>query len=339
MNYYNVHGIKVKVDSCDHKFLNLVDNYLNYFKISEETQNNEQISIKFDGYLPFYKYKLNGKRINFNKRLSSDLYYDSNTLLYNTNRFTIEIKELQETMNVWGSYKERVDHFFRRFFKKELLQNNYQEIIRLFVYFPIFSKLELSGLFLTHAAAVANNNKSIIFAGFNGAGKSTLANYMVQQLNYQFQTDNFLLFNRDNVKAFPELTRLSEKSIRMLNIDKARIINKTHGKFHIRQEDIRESAVPKAIFFVSLSDVYNLEEISPKYMYLLIKNMHSYIKEFHYYSYFAAMPFIKDEYINLFEKRDKELLALCERVPCFKLKIPKNKNINYVVEELLKLDF
>ena len=81
-----------------------------------------------------------------------------------------------------------------------------QRLLRLGIHIPLFHRLELRGIAMLHAAAVATSKGAIIFVGLNGSGKSSLCSRLVGPFRYM--SDNFALWDGERILGFPEAMRL-----------------------------------------------------------------------------------------------------------------------------------
>lgn len=335
---YEIHGVKVVVYSPDDRFCNAVNQNLCVFPRPNSRKDSPLLEVYFDRYYSGWRLRdpHSGHSELPIRRLGTDLYVDTGKLLWQDRRFHIKMSWNDGTTRVTGHYRERRDHAVRRLLDQELLTGNYMSILRHFVFFPLFQIQEdRFGRHLLHGATVEKDGQALAFVGFNGSGKSTLATYLQRFHGWNCMSDNFVLFDSERVYGFPEVKRLSLKSVQALGMEPSKAM--AHGKYHLDPGSTTLTGVVRGLVFVTIGDSLELQRISPLAMVDQIERMHDYIKEFHNYSFTAMARYADyktaDHSAHL--KRHQALEDLCHNTACWSLTLPPLNQLNEVAKEVL----
>lgn len=331
---FNIHGINVRL-TTENSFLgDYVFYNLNYFK---ENFSRSDIDV-----------------IVYNREVSN--FFDENRMYLLSKNLYLGIDEIVWIPEPWFKYKIKYNNnkiYIEAIIKKEpismgiLMRNLYNKMfkinlqieriiyaMRYLIHFPVFMLLrKLKGIEVMHGSAVAKNNKAIVFAGYDCVGKSTLAIYFYMKKNYAFLNDNFLLFDYENVYAFPELVRLN---LNKLTLDiPLKIKNKrfyAYGKDQFILENIQSKARSKLFCFNIFGNSDYIKEANKSDIINYILSMKKYLPEFIEYEKFLSLISLISGENNLDEQRFLERFLEGQKLLIF----IKNKieNIGKIMEVL-----
>jgi len=333
--YFNVHGIKANLRTEDDKFTTFVATNYRFFS---DTSEESQVEVYFDGY---YSWPRRRKRISYGSlyRLNTGLYVGLDRLIWDDKRFSVTAQLTGNRLKISCRYYEHIEDLPRKVYlgPKRFRLENYQRIMRLILHFPIFWMLAVEeGKYLIHASAVEKNGKGLIFAGLNGVGKTTLALYLVKRRGYRFLSDNFLIFDKERIYAFPEVVRMSPKMAEWLKLKPCPYDTMIFGKGHylLGKEEISREAVPEDIFFVYLGqgDV-QIEEVPPSAMVDRIVKMHQYLGEFPEHSYLGALNFLEGTSVD-WNRACETLSYMVRNCKCHFLMNTKGISLERITEEI-----
>lgn len=226
MATYTLHNAHIQITSPVRSFLDFVSwNLLDRFP-NRESAINFQLECELLSYNTFFTKnhmvsdwrQLPGSS---GMLLSTGAWIQDNNLYWSSPRANIHFRQIEQNhFLIRAHYQERPDHSIRRMLwhQKVYLYNNYQVILRLLVYAPLFWLFEQqNGYFVIHGAGISGNGRNIILAGLNGIGKTSLALAFAAN-GYQFLGDNYLLHDANTIYAFPESIRISEKAARTFGL-------------------------------------------------------------------------------------------------------------------------
>lgn len=136
--------------------------------------------------------------------------------------------------------------------KKQL----FQQLIKLYVeqtllwYLVIENRLECF-----HSAAIERDGQVTLLAGLNGVGKSTLAQHLIANQRYKHYADNYCLVDRKFAYFSPDLIRLSEQSMRFLNLKAKGFFGFEKSIVSKRKDSSKLKKAPlRSIYLLSRSD-------------------------------------------------------------------------------------
>jgi|APSaa5957512535_1039671.scaffolds.fasta_scaffold26872_3 hypothetical protein len=322
---FNIHGIKVIVETDVENFYNFVDsNYLT-FKVDSMFLHPEVHTIFSKDAGKFAKMQ--------KKHLTriSEGFYIGETSIYWENEFGFSIFLDFSTKNSWKVFSFHFD--LLKNIDSEDKYKNYMRSMRWSIHFPVFILLDhLKGIKLVHASAVAKKGISTLFCGLNKVGKSSLALYFYKNLDYKVVSDNFLLIGNGNVYSFPEMCRLSPEVSRNLKIP---INNKQliYGKYHLKIPclDIMSKSRPKFVYIVTNSDEVNIVEVERTKALRLLTGMHDYLQEFPKYTFYGVF-----DYFGFGPKAESDIDMFPENARFFILSHKMNWDYKSIVEGIAK---
>lgn len=219
-NFY-YYGIKAQVNSNNNLFIKLISSKFNGFIKSSNTEKLLKINAKilFKQVHSFSHSKLE-TIISNNISISNGLKEILSKSYYLDARINTHII-LDDNLTITIEYKPSIKFMILNLVSKNVLQRQlFQNIIKTEIEQVLLNLLtNKKNLICLHAAAVEKNGKSLIFSGLNGVGKSTLAQYLTKNKGYKYFGDNYILVGSKNVYKSPDLIRLSDKSIKYLNVN------------------------------------------------------------------------------------------------------------------------
>lgn len=217
----------------------------------------------------------------------------------------------------------------------------FQTHMRLTFHFPLFWMMEAHrGCHLLHATAVRINGSGIIFSGLASAGKTTLATFLYcNHPGTHILTDNFLLYDREFIYAFPEASRLSSQGIEIAAaqslLDHAFILG--HRYHWVPQKPDPFNTVPKKAFLVCLGNDLRVEPISAEFFADTALGLNDVAKEFHNYSYVGLFPFATRRSFDIYASRACALKSCLQNVDCTLLSIPKVPSLMDIRQDILDI--
>jgi len=340
--HFNVHGVKVAFESQDRLFAQFVEGNYRHFM---DTGGESDLEVSFNGYHSWPYSCTRWLRRGREKALPTDLtkldrrlYFRAHDLIWEDTRFSISIRVGANKLKVKGRYFEDLEHLPARLFlgRKRLCLEAYQQIMRYILHFPIFWILATrQKKYLIHASAVERNGKGIIFAGLNGVGKSTLALYFLER-GYKLLSDNFLIFDRQKLYSFPEVLRISARTVKLLGVGLGSKVSSSliFGKQHyiLDGDKISSEAVPEKIFLLCLSRERAITKVPPSVLRDSLIGMHHYLGEFPEYSYLSAMHYVDKGFD--WEDQFETLTYLLEHCECYLLENGRNQSLDGIEEEV-----
>ena len=331
-----IHGINVELISSCPDFTRFVSN--NYSHFLCENAFRKDIRVEFS----YYSYPRRGPVFNYRawNKLGTGIWLNNNELfIVETPGLNIHLKYNDDKLVIQTNFSEKWYHLLKKIrYGQSVKLQLYQYIMRQIIHFPVFWMLEKrQGIHLLHGAAVEKNGRALIFTGLNGVGKTTLAAYLCLNHNFKLFSDNFVLFDREKIYAFPENIRLSSQSVRLLRIH-LQSQKQIYGKYHLPLESSQfvKEAKPVGICFISLTDEANTEinHISSEYTLELLTSIHHFLKEFSEYSYLALMQLVCPHQPVIQDKLDT-LRNFLENVESYMFTMNKNKPLSKMSKEVL----
>ena len=299
MTIYALHGAQIQVTSLSRDFLDFVSwNLLSRFP------KHQNIDFKLDCELSSYDtvlkkryFALPPKSLSYDSKLllSTGLWLQKDNLYWTSSRANISFEQKNiNSFQVQAQYRERPDHSVRRWLlrQKTYLYNNYQIILRLSLYAPLFYLFEqYKGYFVMHAAGVSGNKRNIILSGLNGIGKTTLALAFAAR-GYRFLGDNYLLYDANTVYAFPESIRVSSKIAQDFGLTSSPNV-KLYGKYIIRANSLNLLAEmnPNIFLIVVRGPTGKIDSISLEKALELMFAQGEYLAEYPEYTFMGLNIF------------------------------------------------
>lgn len=339
-----VHGISVNIHSQDTEFVRVVEQLLKPFIVSEVSSPN--LEIHFEGYHVLQRSTPKGRDA-YPYHLGYTIHYTDDELIFHNARLVVTVKWRDGSPNrlcVKCSFYERPDHTLRRWFlrQSQYKQQNYENIVRYVVYYPIFWYLErFQSKLPLHGSAIERDGKVVIFTGINGSGKSTLAAYACLRGSFASFADNWVLFDRNKVYSFPDVVRLNRWSSEALRLDREPE-GFAHGKYHYQHDDISaaRSGVPVLLFDLRFGTEISISELPLSVMLQRIEAQMRFLGESHQYTYltFLKYPLRERGLADTGVGDTGNMLAACmKNARCYQLTLGKNDSLNEVYAEIERL--
>lgn len=298
--YFDIHNIKVKVSTNIYPLGEYIVYNLSNFKIESQIENCDVIVDVCE------KNASNNLIQNDNKskyvKIAKNLYLGNHFFVWTPEpwfeyKLSLENNIIYVTATIdkgAKSIKSLIKSIHDTIYGIDALVERYMYCMRLVVYFPVFWLLGKNrNIGVMHGSAVVKNNKAIVLTGYNGVGKSTLAAYLSIQNDFDYITDNFVLYDHKNVYAFPELFRFEPKT-NSLNLNSLETTGKSfdaHGRRQVLLKQIRKyNNVPcDTICFNLFGSEDTVKPIDMCYIRDKIMAMDAYLPEFIDYNQFLSM--------------------------------------------------
>lgn len=334
MKYFNIHGLRVRVNGHNENFETFISENLYYFEEEEKKGNNFDLEVKF-------KKKFNKNKLKKFVKIGKDAFQNENRFIFFSKGqnliFEIEVDTIKLSIKInyfiESNLKAKGKRFIRNVLQSKFSNKlNYLKLSRELINFPIFWLLEKRfGIFLLHGGSISRNNKGIVFSGLANIGKSTNIITAVLEGSYNFLGDNFLLYDENYIYAFPELLRLSEKTVKLIIKDPGKF--KTDYSYNGRKyyklpcNKIELKIAAKKWIIPSIGNYYKEERVLKETFINLMMLSNDHVKEFHNYSQIGLLDFSlrgKNYYSIKLEKLNK-LLEKAEEIK----KVSIDKNMSY----------
>ncbi len=288
MSEYYVHGIEVSLTSNWPGFLKLVA--LNYGCFREPGDVVESLAVEVELKKRRWWSPLVGQEAQLEsdeKRWGSGISRRGQAAILSSEPFRVEFTAGEEA-KVRARYemdrKSRIYGLVGRAPSWE----HCQRMMRLALHKPLFHLLEQRGAVLIHAAALAKEGEAILIAGLNGSGKSTLCFNLLDR--YDYMSDNFVLFDGNEVLGFPEAMRLPAS---MFKKARGPVI---YGKrlFPVDEEKTVVRGRPKALIVLTRSAQTSIAQLSPEESARRLNQIHDITHEFPRYGYLGTLSHADD---------------------------------------------
>lgn len=211
--YFDIHGLRLSVESLDSGFLEYACDYLNYFHVSAGLSN---VDIRVSIHTRSSARSKAGKGA---CELGSDVYVIGNEvrIVASGDRSILcQIigSDAQPFARLTGTRhlslpRRLLDLLSPRGARRT---QAYMSLLRQCVVLPVLATVaHVNGWSTLHASVVARDGQAIVLAGLNGSGKSALAWYLVREHGYRIVSDNFAILDSSlrDVYCFPEVIRLN----------------------------------------------------------------------------------------------------------------------------------
>jgi len=328
---FKIHGLKVKFSTPDKIIANFIKENLGYFLWPNSFEEDCQIS--------FYRFPFTKKKEIYSTWLSKgeqlaavgvNLYFKNGESIIshfnNLDGLSVRLGLNKENPFIEGVYCSGKKEFLRnslfpqRVYSAKLLNS----IKRLVVHYPLLYLLEQKKkIYFLHASAVEKEGKGFIFTGLPGCGKTTVMTILLKE-GFHFLSDNFLLWNKDRLFAFPELLRIRDGSIFREDMF---MPSSLRNYYRINPAFVTSEARPQKIFLLRLGEQSYLKKIQPQNSLRAILNLESTMKEFRDYSYLKLDQF-NNKHAPSASSRTKHLEDLLERMQVFILSLRKGEKNN-----------
>jgi len=248
----------------------------------------------------------------------NELYYDKDGL-----RVLVTVDAQQKRLGVLASFRvtpvERLRKLVGYTYRapRYLRVFRFLELLRHHLHFPLFWLLEKDrGIYLMHGAAFQCARGNIVWVGMDGAGKSTALFEEMQDPETRFLSDNYVLFDKEFIYAFPDTVRLSDQAFSLVSrggrgcdfLSPTGLRFEERTIFRITEDRIIDKFKPTEVSFITLAPKKSSREIAPARLEGWIKIIDDYVKEFHNYTFWETLYLLDGDCGGLQERK----LAACE---------------------------
>ena len=336
----SIHGIKVKCSSNNSEFISYVNDHMSYFLT--ESNGNHNIETKI-----WFKKNINSNATMPSKKLGVNVYQDEEKLLYFEENLDVEASfsknkmiincQIDNSFKFKASIKKIIKFLLGRRVEKS---HDFFILIRRLIIFPLFHYMEnYRDTFLMHASAFKLDNKTVVMAGLANVGKSTSSLSATLDLKGKFISDNYLLFNKSKVFCFPELVRVSDEILDLIdNKNKLgkHLYVRGHRKLYALSPDkIVDSDKINSLVIPSLGKNCDYENITLEYAIDLIMSSNEYVNEFHNTDFISIINRVYPRSYSVLSNKIHALRDLLKDVPIYLVTLSLDKspkeNIEYIM--------
>ncbi|MBN2057329.1 MAG: hypothetical protein JW782_00845 [Candidatus Saganbacteria bacterium] len=328
----NIFGARTTIESNEQDFLDSVAGNLYFFSKAGDKNpallSNTSLKVS---YLTDRQAD-HGQEIAACRKIGNNVYIGENKCIYLEGNLFVRIVKQGNDLEISArpvrkkGLKSKIGRLIRR------RKTDYFQLVRKLVIFPVFYLLEANcGIFLLHGSAVNHAGKAIVMAGLAGIGKTTLAIALTLKDpgGIRFLSDNFLLFDQDNIYPFPEHIRLHDDLRSFIpNTDRlgqpiVRRFKRSHYALDGRL--ISGKVPPQVLFLPSLAREPYLREVPAHVAIdrLLLANDH--VKEFHTYHYMGLLDYLNYGSGSLYARRLDTLKSLLSKIKSYEVGIAKGE--------------
>jgi len=294
--FFDVHGITIELRTKNGEYSEFVEE--NYSLFQTDSDINPDIIINFTREGMEYA----RKKLPNHSHIGNNVYISKQSIFWkNEFGFQILVENQQSATNVYAYHQELLDGQ-----RENERYKNYQRCMRWTMHYPLFTLYQYNrGWNILHGAAVTNGHQTIAFCGLNKMGKSTLATYLCCEHDYDILTDNYLLYDREHMYAFPEVLRLGERSKNQFDVEPI-WEHKIYNKYHISPGELgtQIQAAPDVFFILSRGEQLQTTALEPKKAWETMENLHSMLAEFPQHGYMSVWPLISGRTREKIDRRD-----------------------------------
>ena len=320
---------EVTIASDNPKFLKFVEGYLKNFFNEASEKKNKKINVTFHWKDIFYE-KLHNK-------IGKNVSMNGNKIYYKQNHYHL-VAEMNEGMNIniyprYTSFKNMV---------KEIIKNAgidaeyhfYQTLLRNGFHFPLFYNLGKDNFQFYHGSACKVGKNILIMPGAAGIGK-TIANMCFQLIYPEASSisDNYLLYKKDTIYAFPEPLRFPTLFNNSIPIDFEPVFRIKDREYYLKKNMTSQSFSLKDhnvyFLFIVRSRKETLQKINSHKSIKILQSTTDYVShEFHGNSWIAFLPYIDGD---LNKKCSDRSLLVANSSTSFLCKVPTFNTIDDAV--------
>lgn len=319
--HFNVYGVSIRFQTTNCEFSEFVAE--NYSVFSADSTNQPDITVTFTPE----SMERASQASSDHSHLGNNVYISENSIFWKNNfGFRVLVEDQSSQIEVFGYHQELIEGQ-----ERSERYKNYQRCMRWILHYPLFTLFQYRRDWgILHGAAVTNGQQTVVLCGLNKIGKSTLATYLCCERGYDLITDNYLLYDGEQIYAFPELLRLDERSIEMYNLTPL-WEHKIYEKFHILPKElgIQTQAIPDAFFILTQGNHLRTHAIESKKAWQTMNNLHSMLGEFPEYGYMAAWPLVSEMTRGCIDEHD-----LLYQTPWYLMTYEPNWDIETVIREI-----
>jgi len=214
--------------------------------------------------------------------------------------------------------REKIEVFYNRSHLKKIYHSVY--IPYLFCTSILYEISSLLGILVLNASGIAKNGMGILLSGPKGSGKSTLALGMSTLLNYQYFSDDKVLYDPRSklIYAFSDVVRLSKEMYQSVARVQTAEIEYFRDKFTI---NISNLAVEKCSIAIPKIVVFPCLDYTKKYQFKIrkIEKMRTFEKILEHRIVAFEPPFAS------FQKNILDFLNVCQ---CYEIFLGTDLNFN-----------
>lgn len=294
MPSYNVHGLQVTLSSNWPIFLDLVTINLAAFIREAEVKESLDVAVSLTKKRWFGDEHWSAKRVGEEEKWGTGTFVEGGAARLRSEFLQVEFQE-KPVAAVSAQYlvdrKTRIASWYR----EVPSWGTCQEVMRRALYMPIFHLLERRGMQLLHAAAVAAKGQAFIFAGLNGSGKSSLCHSLLDDFDYM--SDNYVLWDGENVLAFPEAMRLPASAATLVPPESPLVYGKR--LVPISPEKTVLKAKPRCLFMLTQGSRASMTALSALEAAGRMEVIHDMTHEFPRYSFLGPLSGNRDPRVLL----------------------------------------
>ncbi len=321
IGYLDVHGVVVELRTENEEFLEFIRE--NYSLFLTDSVQNPDVVVNFNRK-GIQRAAQQSSELN---HIGNDVYFANQSLYWeNEFGFKILVEQQRSQLEVFAYHQELIEGQ-----EKNERYKNYMRCMRWAMHYPLFTLCQYDrGWGILHAAAVTDGQQTIAFCGLNKMGKSTLATYLCCNQGYDLLTDNYLLYGNQNIYAFPEVLRLSERSKEMFNLTPI-WDHKIYNKYHISPKELgtRLEATVDAFFILSHGEELQVNTLEPKKASETMRNLHTMLAEFPQQGYMAVWPLVSGQ-----TRAQTDGQNLLSQSRWYSLTYEPNWNLEKVIQEV-----
>ncbi|MBT5490762.1 hypothetical protein HOK00_00175 [bacterium] len=335
----NIHNTILRIQTDNLEFFDFIKKDMYYF-VSDTKRNTTINSNIF-----FTKQYKNVDFNNFNK-IGANSYINNEILIYKDIDFIIEAyyEKNSIVLNCFIHNKNTIKRQTKNIIKTILgrkVEKNYAflHIVRRLIIFPSFYYMEnFKHMHVMHASAFTFKDKTFVLAGLANIGKSTNSLVSTFDFDGKFLSDNFLIYDYSKVYSFPELIRVSDETMNMIQNSKKlgkHKYTRGHRKlYEIDKQYINDNSNVDILIFPSLSSKFKIERIDLEYAIELILSSNEYVQEFHNIDFISMFNRIHKSSYSPHIDKVKVLKELLKDTKLFIVAFDKNKNPKLNMESI-----
>ncbi len=320
-----LHGVTLCLEADRALFLNYARQYLADLPTAAEGAPDVSVRLHWDELPP-------------DDWRSSDVHRRGRRILQTDHRvLQTEILTLPglQLAATWAGKQLLIEAWYRPASRREQLAHWLgREIPPLFiiliyylVYFPLIHYLEQTqNVYLLHAGAVSHPAGGWVLTGLPGSGKSTFTAALLANPQVNLLSENLLLFDAEQVYAFPEPIHLSQDSRKLLPAaaeqrltDAGRHFSHGRRDFSLSPEARQWQVRPQALFFLGLAKQNNCRPIPADLALARLQAFDQLAKEVNAYAQFTASLELIAPQPGRFQRYQTALAALTSQLRCYEL--------------------
>ena len=244
----------------------------------------------------------------------------------------------------WAGKQLLIEAWYRPASRRERLAHRLgREIPSLFiiliyylVYFPLIHYLEQTqNVYLLHAGAVSHPTGGWALTGLPGSGKSTFTAGLLADPQVNLLSENLLLFDAEQVYAFPEPIHLSQDSRKLLPAaaqqrltDAGRHFSHGRRDFSLSPQARQWQGRPPALFFLGLAKQNDCRPVPADLALARLQAFDQQAKEVTAYVQFAAALELIAPQPGRFQRYQTTLAALVAQLRCYELWLAAGSDLN-----------